>query len=179
MVSVLFCVFCERKLKIPINIRRIINYQLFIIKVMLDRDLAAMYGVETRRLNEQVKRNIKRFEGDDFMFQLSKEEMDSLSRSQNAILKKSRGSNLKYSPYAFTELGVAMLSSVISSEVAIEINRSIMHAFVAVRQMLVSHPADKIEELREYVEEIVADQNDINEDTRMQLELINQTLAEM
>jgi hypothetical protein len=166
-------------MKIQINIGRIIHYQLFIIKVMLDRDLAAMYGVETRRLNEQVKRNIKRFEGDDFMFQLSKEEMDSLSRSQNAILKKSRGSNLKYSPYAFTELGVAMLSSVISSEVAIEINRSIMRAFVAVRQMLVSRPADKIEELREYVEEIVADQNDINEDTRMQLELINQTLAGM
>jgi len=145
---------------------------------MLDRDLAAMYGVETRVLNQAVRRNIERFEGDDFMFELSREEYNSL-RSQFVILNTGRGEHSKYLPLAFTELGVAMLSSVLSSKIAIEINRSIMRAFVAVRQMLVSHPADKIEELRQYVEEMFSDQNDINEDTRMQLELINQTLAEM
>jgi len=143
-------------------------------KVMLDRDLAAMYGVETRRLNEQVKRNSYRFP-EDFMFQLTKIEFESLI-SQNAT--SSWGGNRKL-PFAFTELGVAMLSSVLNSVIAVQINMSIMRAFVAGRQMLVSRPADKIEELREYVEEIVADQNDINEDTRMQLELINQTLAGM
>jgi hypothetical protein len=68
-------------------------YTLRGVKVMLDRDLAEMYGVETRRLNEQVKRNMKRFEGDDFMFQLSKEDIEEFSKSQNAILKSGRGSN--------------------------------------------------------------------------------------
>ncbi len=83
-------------------------------KVMLDADLAQLYGVEIRRLNEQVKRNIKRFPSD-FMFQLTKEESDSL-RSQFAILKTGRGLHRKYLPYAFTEQGVAMLSSVLNSD---------------------------------------------------------------
>ena len=153
---------------------------------MLDRDLAEMYGVETRRLNEQVKRNMKRFEGSDFMFQLSKQEIDELSKSQNAILKKGRGFNVKYAPYAFTELWVAMLSSILNTDTAIEVNRAIMRAFVAIRQALAHSPIDKIDglqqeigELKAYVEELFTDQNDINEDTRLQLELINQTLAEM
>jgi hypothetical protein len=149
------------------------------MKVMLDRDLAEMYGVETRRLNEQVKRNGKRFEGEDFMFQLSKEETKEFSKSQNAILKTGRGSNIKYAPYAFTELGVAMLSSVLNSDTAIEINKAIMRVFVEIRQLVAHRPTDRIEELREYVEDMFAGQNDINEDTRLQLELINQTLAEM
>ena len=86
---------------------------------MLDRDLAAIYGVETKALNQSVKRNIKRFEGDDFMFRLTKDEVQSArSRSQIVTLNK-RGSNIKYLPYAFTELGVAMLSSVLKSETAI------------------------------------------------------------
>ena len=82
-------------------------------QVMLDRDLARLYGVETRRLNEQVRRNIERFP-EDFMFQLTKEEVDFL-RSQNATLKKEdmRGKHVKFLPYAFTENGIAMLSSVI------------------------------------------------------------------
>ena len=88
--------------------------------------------------------------------------------------------------FAFTELGVAMLSSVLNSEIAIEVNIGIMRAFVAVRQLLTSSPTSKIaelknelKELKEYIEEIFTDQNDINEDTRIQLELINQTLAEL
>ena len=87
-------------------------------QVMLDRDLATLYGVETKRLNEQVKRNIKRFP-EDFMFQLTKDEC---LRSQIATLNEGRGQHLKYMPYVFTENGVAMLSSVLRSDTAIEVN---------------------------------------------------------
>jgi hypothetical protein len=103
-------------------------------KVMLDRDLAELYGVETRALNQAMKRNIERFEGDDFMFILSPDEIKDLSRSQFVTLNRGRGYNIKYPPFAFTELGVAMLSSVLNSKTAIEVNRGIMRAFVALRQ---------------------------------------------
>lgn len=85
-------------------------------KVMPDSDLAALYEVETRRLNEQVRRNLKRFPSD-FMFQLSEEEFDSL-RSQFVTLKKGRGQHRKYMPYVFTEQGVAMLSSVLNPHIS-------------------------------------------------------------
>ena len=98
-------------------------------QVMLDRDLATLYGVETKRLNEQVKRNIKRFP-EDFMFQLTKDEC---LRSQIATLNEGRGQHLKYMPYVFTENGVAMLSSVLRSDTAIEVNIRIMRAFVSMR----------------------------------------------
>ena len=150
---------------------------------MLDFDLAEMYGTETGQLKRAVRRNIERFEGEDFMFELTKEE---LSRCQIGILNKGRGSNFKYMPFAFTELGVAMLSSVLNSKIAIEINRGIMRAFFAIRQRLANPPVDRlgniekeVKELKEYIEEVFADYNDINDDTRMQLELINQTLAEL
>lgn len=155
-------------------------------KVMLDFDLAEMYGTETKRLKEAVRRNMDRFEGDDFMFELTKEEITELSRTQFATLKKGRGVNIKYPPFAFTELGVAMLSSVLNSKTAIEINRGIIRAFVAVRKMVLTPPTDRIsllqqemKELKEYLEDVFADYNDINDDTRMQLELINQTLAQL
>ena len=121
---------------------------------MLDFDLAEMY--ETGQLKRAVRRNIERFEGEDFMFELTKEE---LSRCQIGILNKGRGSNFKYMPFAFTELGVAMLSSVLNSKIAIEINRGIMRAFVAIRQMLANPPVDRlgniekeVKELKEYIE---------------------------
>ena len=101
-------------------------------QVMLDRDLAALYGVEVKRLNEQVKRNIKRFPKD-FMFQLTKEEC---LRSQFATLNEGRGQHLKYMPYVFTENGVAMLSSVLRSDTAIEVNIRIMRAFTSMRHFL-------------------------------------------
>ena len=155
-------------------------------KVMLDFDLAEMYGTETKRLKEAVRRNMDRFEGDDFMFELTNEEITELSRTQFATLKKGRGVNIKYPPFAFTELGVAMLSSVLNSKTAIEINRGIMRAFVAVRKMVLTPPTDRIsllqqemKELKEYLEDVFADYNDINDDTRIQLELINQTLAQL
>lgn len=175
---------------------------------MLDRDLAAMYGVETRVLNQAVRRNATRFDGDDFMFQLTKDEvLQVASRSQivisnipdnkeiledsNSLRSQIVTSNIgrggvRYLPYAFTELGVAMLSSVLRSETAISINREIMRAFVAFRRIAAALPdaaADvaqlrkDFEELKLDIEDILADQNNINEDTRMQLELINQSLA--
>jgi len=155
-------------------------------RVMLDADLAELYGVENKRLKEAVRRNIERFEGEDFMFQLSANEIAELSRTQFATLNKTRGYNIKYAPFVFTELGVAMLSSVLNSKTAIEINRSIMRAFVVIRQTLSNKPVYSVAELqtelnqlKAYVEEAFTDYNDINEDTRMQIDLINQSLAEL
>ena len=102
------------------------------VQVMLDRDLAALYGVEVKYLNRQVKRNIERFPSD-FMFQLTKEDC---LRCQIGTLNGKRGEHLKYMPYAFTENGIAMLSGVLRSSIAIEINIRIMRAFVAMRRVL-------------------------------------------
>ena len=102
-------------------------------KVMLDKDLATLYGVTTKRLNEQVQRNIDRFPSD-FMFQLNNDETKVL-RSQIATSKKGRGGR-RYNPYAFTEQGVAMLSSVLRSKRAAEVNIAIMRTFVKLRQIL-------------------------------------------
>ncbi len=112
-------------------------------KVMFNSDLARLYGVTTKRLNEQVRRNIKRFPID-FMFQLTREEFDSL-RSQNASLKdgaeivSKRGKHSKYLPFVFTEQGVAMLSSVLKSDRAIQVNILIMRAFVRLKEALVNY----------------------------------------
>ena len=128
-------------------------------RVMLDFDLAALYEVETKVFNQAVKRNMKRFPHD-FMFRLSKEEWESLEsqitpskssdvkviepvinnttslRSQNVTLKKGRGEHKKYMPYAFTEQGVAMLSGILSSDTAIEMNIAVMRAFVEIRRIV-------------------------------------------
>jgi hypothetical protein len=108
-------------------------------KVMLDADLAALYGVETKVLVQAVKRNIERFP-QDFMFQLNDEEA-SLLRSQFVTLEKGRGKYSKYRPYAFTEQGIAMLSSVLRSPQAIQVNIEIMRAFIKLRQILATHAA--------------------------------------
>ena len=154
-------------------------------KVMIDRDLAELYQVTTGNLNKSVQRNIKRFPSD-FMFQLTKEEFDQLKTNlifQNGI---SNWGGTRKLPYAFTEQGLAMLSGILNSDTAIQVNINIMRAFVTMRRLISNPPVDKNAELREemkklkdYMEEIFADQNDINEDTRIQLELINQTLAEL
>lgn len=170
---------------------------------MLDSDLALMYGVETRVLNQAVKRNIERFP-EDFMFQLTKGEFEILKsqilisnstdneedislKSQIVTLKGGRGQHKKYLPYAFTELGVAMLSSVLRSPLAIQVNIGIMRAFVTMRQALTSISVSakidelegKIENLRQEVEDILHDQNDINESHRAQLDAISTALAEL
>ena len=127
---------------------------------MLDRDLAALYETETKALNLAVKRNIKRFPRD-FMFQLTKEEFEFLRfqietlekpgkplRLQNETLKKGRGQHSKYLPYAFTEQGVAMLSGILNSDKAINMNIAIMRAFVEVRRVLLRQN-DLKEQLKE------------------------------
>jgi hypothetical protein len=189
-----------------------IQNKIYIIRgqrVMLDFDLASIYEVETRALNQSVKRNYKRFEGDEFMFQLTPEEWKVFTNSHTSASQNIDNSNsfsdnynltsqivtsrfsdkwggYRRPPYAFTEIGVAMLSSVLKSEVAIQANRKIMKAFVAYRHLaelpLAATYLDlrkQIEDLKNEVNDILADQNDINESTRAQLDAISTALAEL
>ncbi len=135
--------------KVSPVLTRSIERRVYIVrgqKVMLDADLAQLYNVPTSRLNEQVKRNRKRFPHD-FMFQLKRNEADFLI-SQNAISSSGHGGR-RTPVYAFTEQGVAMLSSVLNSDRAVQVNIAIMRAFVKLRQMIATHRelAEKIEEL--------------------------------
>lgn len=153
-------------------------------RVILDYQLAVLYGVETKNLKRAVKANIGRFPAD-FMFELTKEEFEVL-RCRN-FTSKNRGGT-RYMPYAFTQEGVAMLSGLLRSEVAVKANIHIMRAFVRMRSALASvdklsmdimEMKHQIAELNHYMEDILRDQNDINEETMMQLQLINESLAEM
>lgn len=125
--------------------------------VMLDADLAELYGVQTRVLNQAVNRNLERFP-DDFLFRLSWEEFDSL-RSQNVILKtepaSGRGRHRKHPPLAFTEHGIAMLSSVLRSKTAVQVNIAIMRTFVRIRRVLATHE-DLARKVAQHDEEIGA-----------------------
>lgn len=119
--------------------QQLIENKIFIVrgkKVLLNSDLAVLYGVETKMLNRAVKRNMERFP-EDFMFQLTKEEYAELLRCQFGTLK--RGQHSKYLPYAFTENGVAMLSSVLNSKRAIHVNIQIMRIFTKIREMIATH----------------------------------------
>ncbi|RHC71741.1 ORF6N domain-containing protein [Bacteroides uniformis] len=148
-------------------------------KVMLDFDLAEMYEVETRALNQAVKRNIERFP-EDFMYQLAKDEWQNMS---SQFVMTSRNKRPKTAiPLAFTEHGVKCAQK----QYSYPSKCFIVRAFVAIRQLIANPPVDRvgelekqIKELRAYMEEVFTDYNDINEDTRMQLEMINQTLAEL
>ena len=191
-------------------------YEVRSLRVMLDRDLAELYGVETRALNQAVKRNIDRFP-DDFLFRLNKNEWTFL-KSQIVISNNdattadnkdvaTNGDSLKSQfvisnrggdralPYAFTELGIAMLSSVLRSETAIQVNINIMRAFVAIRHAVsawqgvnlkVEQLSHKVDQLNNYVEEILHDQNDINQqqdetnnEIAIQIEAINDALDQL
>ena len=155
-------------------------------KVMLDRDLAELYNVTTSNLNKAVKRNIRRFP-DDFMFQLTKAEFDELKTNLIFQNGTSNWGGTRKLPYAFTEQGLAMLSGLLNSDIAIKVNVNIMRAFVAIRQMITDNSPLKrlstleknFNELKQDLEKIFADYNDINEDTRAQIEAINTTLAEL
>ena len=139
----------DKNLPITISDERIIN-RIFLVrrrKVMSDSDLAELYGVKTFVLNQAVRRNIERFP-DDFMFQLTREEYKSL-RSQFVILESGRGQHKKYLPRVFTEQGVAMLSSVLRSRRAIQVNIQIIRTFTRLRELMASH-----EELRRKIEEL-------------------------
>ena len=153
-------------------------------KVILDYQLANLYGVETKNLKRAVKTNMNRFP-EDFMFELTKEEFDIL-RCRN-FTSKGRGGT-RYMPYAFTQEGVAMLSGLLRSDVAVQANIFIMRAFVKMRTTLAfaERVSMDLEQLKHqasapnpYLEDVMRDQNDINEETSMQLQLINESLAEM
>ena len=159
-------------------------------RVMLDFDLAELYGVETKRLKEAVRRNIERFEGEDFMFELSDTEYNTLKdrlRSQIASLEiDGRGKYPKYPPFAFTEMGVAMLSSVLRSETAIRVNRAIMRAFVAMRNYIttttqitaeLSEIRAKLALLERADAENAEAVSDLSEDMRKELDNIYQAIA--
>lgn len=135
-------------------------------KVMLDRDLAKLYDVEVKRLNEAVKRNIQRFPSD-FMFQLNKEEWQNL-RSQFATLSKDKR---KYAPYVFTEQGVSMLSSVLNSEQAIAINIQIMRVFVQIKQFALTNKelTERLDEMEHRFIQYARDMNINIEDIYKQL----------
>jgi hypothetical protein len=162
------------------NIQNLI-YEVRGVKVMLDKDLAELYHVTTGNLNKAVKRNIRRFPSD-FMFQLTKEEWDSL-RFQIGILEVGRGKYTKFLPHAFTEQGLAMLSGVLNSDIAIDVNISIMRAFVSLRRVASVVRKDDLLEMQNdimsYIDDILHDQNDINESTRAQLDAISTALAEL
>ena len=178
--------FAPRKIK-SMEQLQVIQSKIYEIrgqKVMLDFDLAEMYQVETRVLNQAVKRNIERFPKD-FMFQLTLEEWESISSQFVMTSRMKRPKSAM--PLAFTEQGVVMLSSVLRRDIAIQTSVLIVRAFVAMRQLITAAPQidrvgqleQQMKELKGYIEEVFADYNDINDDTRMQLELINQTLAEL
>lgn len=200
-------------------------YEVRGMQVMLDRDLAELYGVETKVLNQAVKRNIERFP-EDFMFKLNKSEWVFL-RSQIATLKESalstdtedinvietslrsqivtlnndednmssqivmtngRGQHSKYLPYAFTELGIAMLSSVLRSETAIQVNINIMRAFVAIRHAIgawqgvnlkVEQLSHKVDNLNARVDEILHEQNENNMEMAVQINALNDALDQL
>lgn len=150
-------------------------------QVMLDKDLAELYGVETKNLNKAVSRNIERFP-DDFMFRLTKEEYDFL-RFQNGTIKSGRGEHSKYLPYVFTEQGVAMLSGVLRSPIAIEVNIRIMRTFVAVRQYLAAPKCSncqlegEVKRLAAYIEEVLADANDRDEMMERKVDILENAIV--
>ena len=159
-------------------------------RVMLDFDLANLYQVETKRLKESVRRNIERFEGEDFMFELSEEEYNVLKdrlRSQIASLEiDGKGKYPEYSPFAFTEEGVAMLSGVLRSSVAVQVNRAIMRAFVAMNNYLiqVSQYSAELAELRSRlllvereVRENLEAMNDLSEDVRRDFDTVFEAIG--
>ena len=146
------------------NIHRKI-YEIRGCKVMLDFDLAGLYETETKRLKEQVRRNMERFP-DDFMFELTRDEYNSL-RTQFATLEIGRGKYVKYLPFAFTEQGIAMLSSVINSKIAIVANINIIRAFVVLRQYALGYA-----ELNQKLENFMIE-------TNMQFSEVYQALTEL
>ena len=155
-------------------------------RVMLDSDLAELYMVETKNLKRAVRANIERFP-DDFMFELTKEEYDSL-RCKNFTLKSGRGQHSKYLPFAFTREGIAMLSGLLRSPIAVQANINIMRAFFQMQEalLIVSNTQLQLEQIRSEIKQLrtdmndtLADQNEINEMTRAQLDAISDALTEL
>ena len=161
----------------------LIQQQIYLVngeRVMFDDDLAKLYGVETAQLKRAVRRNIERFPSD-FMFVVKNADLNNL-KSQLGTIK--RGGS-RYDAFAFTELGVAMLSSILNSPTAIEVNINIMRAFVEIRRLnqlaatTYQELQREIDDVKNYIEEGLKDQNDINEAHGMQLEAIILALSEL
>ena len=161
----------------------LIQQQIYLVngeRVMFDDDLAKLYGVETAQLKRAVRRNIERFPPD-FMFVVKNADLNNL-KSQLGTIK--RGGS-RYDAFAFTELGVAMLSSILNSPTAIEVNINIMRAFVEIRRLnqlaatTYQELQREIDDVKNYIEEVLKDQNDINEAHGMQLEAISLALSEL
>ena len=161
-------------------------YEVRGMRVMLDRDLAELYEVEVKYLKRQVNRNIERFP-EDFMFEISHEEYNSL-RCQNGTLKSGRGQHAKYMPYAFTEEGVAMLSGILRSPMAIQVNINIMRAFVAIRHAIgawqgvnlkVEQLSHKVDNLNARVDEILHERNENNMEMSVQINALNDALDQL
>jgi phage regulator Rha-like protein len=148
-------------------------------RVILDADLAALYGVETRRLNEQIKRNLARFPAD-FMFRLTAEEFDSL-RSQFATLKTGRGQHRKYLPYAFTEHGAIMAAMVLASPRAEEVSVYVVRAFVRLREAALQHKdlPKRLDALEEKTESLTMQHDAFSRNTRTQLRQVFEALREL
>ena len=162
-------------------------YEIRGVRVMLDFDLAELYQVETKRLKEAVRRNWKRFEGDDFMFEVTESEYNSLIiRLRSQIASSNERGGRRHMPFAFTEQGVAMLASVLKSDKAIMVNRSIIRAFVAMRNYIMSTQhleselaalKAKLELLERNDEDNLEAINDLSEDMRQEIDNIYMAIA--
>lgn len=148
-------------------------------RVILDSDLAALYGVETKRFNEAVKRNLAKFPRD-FMFALEREEWDAL-RSQIATLNAGRGQHRKYLPYAFTEHGAIMAATVLNSPRAIEVSVYVVRAFVRMREAMILHGdlAARLAELEAKTESLALSHDTFSRTTRAQLKQVFDALREL
>jgi hypothetical protein len=148
------------------------------VKLMLDADLADLYGVQTKRFNERVKRNIERFP-EDFMFQLSQDEFDHL-RSQSATSNIGRGGR-RYLPYVFTEHGALMVATILNSPYAIEVSVYVMRAFVQLRELLVSHKelAKRLDMLEQTTEARAMQHDAFARNTRAQLKQVFDAIREL
>ncbi|MBI5750674.1 MAG: ORF6N domain-containing protein [Hydrogenophilales bacterium] len=149
------------------------------MKVMIDTDLAELYGVTTKRFNEQVKRNLERFPSD-FMFQLTEEEFAAL-RSQFATLKHGRGQHRKYLPYVFTEHGAIMAATILNSPQATEASVYVVRAFVRLREVLASHKelAKRLDDLEQTTEGLALQHDTFARNTRAQLKQVFDAIREL
>ncbi len=191
----------EKNIQLSDNTIQDIIYDIRGVKVMLDYDLASIYGVETRSLNQAVKRNIERFPPD-FMFRLTENEWKTVKRNSlsdsmpsQIVIASSDRRNKSAPPYAFTEHGAVMLASVLRSPSAVQMSVMVTRAFIAMRQALssmlsydlkIEHLSLKVDQLNAHVEEILHDQNDINQsqsqfnsELALQIEVINDALDQL
>ena len=173
------------KAKADIEVIKHRIYEVRGLRVMLDRDLAELYNVETRALNQAVRRNINRFP-EDFMFVMTEDEMNAW-KSQ-IVMSNSIRMGMRRSPVVFTELGIAMLSSVLRSETAIQVNINIMRAFVMIRQAVaawqdtnlkVEQLSHKVDSLNARVDEILHEQNENNMEMAVQIGALNDALDQL